>query len=35
VIDRSEDNAYQINVSYTIKEYDTQENVQIILRRLK
>ena len=35
VIDRTEQNAYQINVSYTIKEYDTQENVQIILRRLK
>lgn len=35
IIDRTDMNAYTVNVFYTIKEYDKQEQVSIILRRLK
>lgn len=35
VIDQADQNAYRINVRFIIKEFDTQENVSIQLRRLK
>ena len=33
--DLSDDNGYHIQVHFLIKEYDTQENVEIVLRRLR
>lgn len=35
VKDLSEQNAYQITVVFRIKEYDTEESVEIVLRRLR
>lgn len=35
VIPQFDDNAYRIVVNYIIKEFDTQEQVEIILRRLR
>lgn len=35
VVDLSERNAYRINVIFNIKEYDTKENVEIVLQRIR
>ena len=35
VLDLSDQNAYRIIVQFRIKEYDTEESVEIVLRRLK
>ena len=35
VFDESENNSYRITVKFLIKEYDTAESVEIILRRLR
>lgn len=35
VIDRADQNAYDITVRFRIKQYDTTDTVQILLRRLK
>lgn len=35
VIDLEEQNSYQITVVFRIKEYDTEESVEIVLRRLR
>ena len=35
VFDESDNNSYRITVNFLIKEYDTAENVEIVLRRLR
>jgi len=35
VLDESDNNSYRITVNFLIKEYDTAENVEIVLRRLR
>ena len=35
ITDLSENNSYKINVKFLIKEYDTADSVEIILRRLR
>jgi phage baseplate assembly protein W len=35
VLDESDNNSYRITVNFLIKEYDTAESVEIILRRLR
>jgi len=35
VLDLSDQNAYRVIVQFRIKEYDTEESVEIVLRRLK
>jgi len=35
VLDESENNSYRIAVNFLIKEYDTAESVEIVLRRLR
>ena len=35
ITDLSEKNSYRITVNFLIKEYDTAENVEIVLRRLR
>jgi len=35
VLDESDNNSYRITVNFLIKEYDTAESVEIVLRRLR
>jgi len=35
ITDLSENNSYKINVKFLIKEYDTADSVEIVLRRLR
>jgi hypothetical protein len=35
IIDQSDSNSYLISVNFLIKEFDTDQSVQIILRRLR
>jgi len=35
IVDQPDDNSYRVTVNFLIKEYDTNVNVEIILRRLR
>lgn len=35
VVDLADENAYRVNVIYNIKEYDTNQDVEIVLQRLR